>query len=405
MKVMSKMGISTAQSYCGAQIFEAIGLNQEVIDKYFTWTASRIGGIGLDVIAEEAKARHDHAFPERPLNGHTLDAGGQYQYRKDGEYHLFNPETVHKLQYACRTGNYKVFKEYSELVNNQAKRLCTLRGLFDFKFAEKPIPHRGSRAGRGDHEAVQVGRHVLRLDQQGGPRDAGHRHEPHRRQEQHRRGRRRPGPLHSGAERRLQEQRHQAGGLGPLRRDQRIPGQRQGTADQDGPGRQAGRGRPAARQQGLSVDRQGALLDAGRRPDLAAAAPRHLLHRGPGGADSRPEERQPPRPHQRQAGGRGRRRHHRGRRRQGPCRRGADQRPRRRHRRLAADQHQARRRPVGTGPGRDAADAGAQRPAQPDRRRGGRPAEDRPRRGRSAPCSAPRSSASPRRRWWRWAAS
>ncbi len=140
MKVMSKMGISTVQSYCGAQIFEAVGLNQDVIDRYFTWTASRVSGIGLDVIAAEVKARHDRAFPQRPVNGHTLDVGGQYQYRREGEYHLFNPETVHKLQYACRSNNYKVFKEYSTLVNDQSRRLCTLRGLFDFKFADRPIP-------------------------------------------------------------------------------------------------------------------------------------------------------------------------------------------------------------------------------------------------------------------------
>ncbi len=140
MKVMSKMGISMVQSYHGAQIFEAIGLSQQVIDKYFTWTPSRVGGIGLDVIAQEIKARHGHAFSERPINGQTLDVGGQYQYRREGEYHLFNPETVHKLQNACRTDNYKVFKEYSELVNNQSRRLCTLRGLFDLKFAEQPIP-------------------------------------------------------------------------------------------------------------------------------------------------------------------------------------------------------------------------------------------------------------------------
>ncbi len=134
MKVMSKMGISTAQSYCGAQIFEAVGLNKDVIEHYFTWTPSRISGIGLDVIAAEVKARHEHAFPERPMNGHTLDVGGHYQYRKEGEYHLFNPETIHKLQHACRSNNYGVFKEYSGLVNNQAKRLCTLRGLFELKF-------------------------------------------------------------------------------------------------------------------------------------------------------------------------------------------------------------------------------------------------------------------------------
>src|SRR5262249_34118029 len=139
MKVMSKMGISTIQSYCGAQIFEAIGLNQDVIDRFFTWTASRVSGVGLDVIAAEVKPRHDSAFPERPLNGHTLEAGGHYQYRKDGEYHLFNPVTVHKLQYACRSGNYQVFKEYSALVDNQARRLCTLRGLFELQLAEEPL--------------------------------------------------------------------------------------------------------------------------------------------------------------------------------------------------------------------------------------------------------------------------
>jgi glutamate synthase (ferredoxin) len=140
MKVMSKMGISTAQSYCGAQIFEAVGLNRDVIDRYFTWTPSRVGGIGLDVIADEVRARHERAFPDRSVNGHTLDVGGHYQYRREGEYHLFNPETVHKLQYACRSGNYQVFKQYSELINNQSKKLCTLRGLFDLKFADHPIP-------------------------------------------------------------------------------------------------------------------------------------------------------------------------------------------------------------------------------------------------------------------------
>jgi glutamate synthase (ferredoxin) len=140
MKVMSKMGISTAQSYCGAQIFEAVGLNHDVIDRYFTWTSSRISGIGLDVIAAEVQARHERAFPERPLNGHTLDVGGHYQYRRDGEYHLFNPETIHKLQYACRSNDYKVFTEYSTLVNNQARRLCTVRGLFELKPAETPVP-------------------------------------------------------------------------------------------------------------------------------------------------------------------------------------------------------------------------------------------------------------------------
>jgi glutamate synthase domain-containing protein 2/glutamate synthase domain-containing protein 3 len=139
-KVMSKMGVSCVQSYCGAQIFESIGLNQDFIRKYFTWTASRVNGIGLDGIFEDIKARHRRAFPTRQLNGHVLDVGGLYQWRREGEHHLFNPETVHKLQFAVRNADFKVFKEYSELVNNQARRLCTLRGLFDLKSADKPIP-------------------------------------------------------------------------------------------------------------------------------------------------------------------------------------------------------------------------------------------------------------------------
>ena len=140
VKTMAKMGISTIQSYCGAQIFEAIGLNHSVIDKYFTGTASQIEGVGIDVLAEEIRLRHRHAFPDRPVNGATLEPGGQYQWRRDGEPHLFNPETIFRLQLSTRTNNYKVFKEYSELVNNQSKALCTLRGLFEFKFAPQPIP-------------------------------------------------------------------------------------------------------------------------------------------------------------------------------------------------------------------------------------------------------------------------
>ncbi len=133
VKVMSKMGISTIQSYRGAQIFEAIGLNHEVIDRYFTHTASRIEGIGLEAIGQEALLRHHQAFPERRSAALSLNWGGQYQWRRDGEYHLFNPETVAKLQVATRQSSYKDFKEYSKLVNDQSRALCTLRGLFEFK--------------------------------------------------------------------------------------------------------------------------------------------------------------------------------------------------------------------------------------------------------------------------------
>jgi len=140
VKVISKMGISTIQSYRGAQIFEAIGLNKKVVDKYFTWTASRVEGIGLDTIAKEVLIRHGHAFPDRQVNGHTLDVGGQYQWRSEGEMHLFSPQAVHKLQRAVRAADYKVFKEYSALVDDQTKRHCTLRGLLELKFPENPIP-------------------------------------------------------------------------------------------------------------------------------------------------------------------------------------------------------------------------------------------------------------------------
>ncbi|NOS68925.1 MAG: glutamate synthase large subunit [Verrucomicrobia bacterium] len=139
VKTMAKMGISTVQSYRGAQIFEAIGLNKVVVDKYFTWTSSRIEGIGLDVIAQEVLKRHAHAFPDRDVNG-ELDAGGQYQWRADGEQHLFNPQTIHKLQIACRLNSEKVYREYADLLNDRAKSLCTLRGLLDFKFADAGIP-------------------------------------------------------------------------------------------------------------------------------------------------------------------------------------------------------------------------------------------------------------------------
>ncbi|MBI5382419.1 MAG: glutamate synthase large subunit [Opitutae bacterium] len=133
IKVMSKMGISSIQSYRGAQVFEAVGLRQDVVDKYFTWTPSRVGGIGLDVIAQEVLTRHRQAFPERQVDNQVLPVGGQYQWRDDGEFHLFNPETIHRLQKAVRTGSYAVFKDYAKLVNDQSKNLCTLRSLLDFK--------------------------------------------------------------------------------------------------------------------------------------------------------------------------------------------------------------------------------------------------------------------------------
>ncbi|MFT7647615.1 MAG: glutamate synthase (NADPH/NADH) large chain [Candidatus Poriferisodalaceae bacterium] len=135
LKIMSKMGISTVASYTGAQVFEAVGLAGDVIEEYFTGTTSKLGGVGLDVLAEEVAMRHDYAHLNNPTEDahRELWAGGEYQWRREGEYHLFNPETVYKLQHATRSGRYEVFKEYTQLVDDQSERLATLRGLFNLK--------------------------------------------------------------------------------------------------------------------------------------------------------------------------------------------------------------------------------------------------------------------------------
>ncbi|OGI49607.1 MAG: glutamate synthase subunit alpha [Candidatus Muproteobacteria bacterium RIFCSPHIGHO2_02_FULL_65_16] len=140
IKAISKMGISTIQSYRGAQIFEAIGLDKQFVDRYFTWTASRVGGIGIDVVAQETSLRHHRAWPERPVGAPELDWGGHYQWRRDGEHHMLNPDTVAKLQHATRAGSYETFKEFSRACDDASRRRATLRGLMELKYAEQPIP-------------------------------------------------------------------------------------------------------------------------------------------------------------------------------------------------------------------------------------------------------------------------
>jgi glutamate synthase (NADPH/NADH) large chain len=146
LKVMSKMGVSTVASYTGAQIFEAVGLSQAVVDKYFTGTTSKLGGIELATIAEEVARRHATAYPRGGiLPAHReLEIGGEYQWRREGEPHLFDPDTVFRLQHSTRTGRYDIFKQYTKAVDEQSERLMTLRGLFRFNGAEKtgrsPIP-------------------------------------------------------------------------------------------------------------------------------------------------------------------------------------------------------------------------------------------------------------------------
>jgi glutamate synthase (NADPH/NADH) large chain len=139
LKVMSKMGISTLQSYHGAQIFEALGIHKDVIDQYFTGTVSRIGGLTLDAIAEEALARHTQAFPTTANSTPRLEVGGVYQWKQRGEAHLFNPQTIHLLQHSTKTNDYAVFKKYSSLINEQSEKAITLRSLLKFKKG-KSIP-------------------------------------------------------------------------------------------------------------------------------------------------------------------------------------------------------------------------------------------------------------------------
>ncbi|RYJ26923.1 glutamate synthase large chain [Streptomyces sp. L-9-10] len=142
LKVMSKMGISTVASYRGAQVFEAVGLDQSFVDKYFNGTATKIGGAGLDVVAQEVAARHAKGYPASGISAshRKLEIGGEYQWRREGEPHLFDPETVFRLQHATRSRSYDIFKQYTSRVNEQSERLMTLRGLFNFTAGRTPVP-------------------------------------------------------------------------------------------------------------------------------------------------------------------------------------------------------------------------------------------------------------------------
>ncbi len=143
LKVMSKMGISTVASYTGAQVFEAVGLSEDLIARYFTGTSSKLGGVGLDVIATEVAARHKRAWPENPTDRvhRKLEIGGEYQWRREGELHLFNPETVFLLQHATRSRQYEIFKKYTSTVDDLSAQSATLRGLFALKTGERtPVP-------------------------------------------------------------------------------------------------------------------------------------------------------------------------------------------------------------------------------------------------------------------------
>jgi glutamate synthase domain-containing protein 2/glutamate synthase domain-containing protein 1/glutamate synthase domain-containing protein 3 len=140
LKTFSKMGISTLQSYRGAQVFEAIGLNRQLVDKYFTGTVSRIEGVGLEVLAQEAILKHRYAFAPQTEFDTELDVAGNYQWRARGEYHLYNPQTISRLQHAVRQESFTTFQEYTDLIDRQTRQLCTLRGLLEVKDSPNPVP-------------------------------------------------------------------------------------------------------------------------------------------------------------------------------------------------------------------------------------------------------------------------
>ena len=175
------MGISTLASYTGAQLFQVIGLSQELTDEYFTGLQSQLGGIGLDEIAADVAARHRIAYLDRPEERahRELEVGGEYQWRREGEYHLFNPDTVFKLQHATRTGQYEVFKEYTKLVDDQSERLAASAWSVRLQHRRAAVDlDRRGRAGQRDRQAFLDGCDELRLHLRRGSRDPRHRDEP-----------------------------------------------------------------------------------------------------------------------------------------------------------------------------------------------------------------------------------
>ncbi len=385
---MSKMGISTVASYTGAQVFEAVGLAPEVIDEYFTGTTSRISGVGLDVLAEEVARRHRLAHLDRPaeLAHREREVGGEYQWRREGEFHLFNPKTVFKLQHATRAKRYGVFKEYTQAVDDQARQLATLRGLMRLRTGVlppvpieevEPVSAIVARFSTGamSYGSISAEAHetlAIAMNRLGGRSNTGEGGEDPERFV----------PDENGDLRRSAIKQVASGRFGVTLEYLVNSDDIQIKIAQ---GAKPGEGGQLPGYKVWPWIAKTRLLDTRRRPHLAAAAPRHLLDRGHRPAHPRPQVGQPEGPHPREAGGRGRGGDGGRRGGQGPFRRRAHLGARRRHRGGAAHLPQARRHPVGARPGRDSADAHGQRPARPHRRPGRRPAQDRPRRGHRRP--------------------
>ena len=289
-KIMSKMGVSTYMSYCGAQLFEAIGLNSETVEKYFTGTASRIEGIGVFEIAEEAIRMHKAAFGDDPVLATMLDAGGEYAWRTRGEEHMWTPDAIAKLQHAARANNWNTYKEYAQLINDQSRRHMTLRGLFEFRIdPAKAIPVdevepakeivKRFATGAMSLGSISTEAHTtlaVAMNRIGGKSNTGEGGEDPARYRQELKGI----PIRQGQTmadiigRDVVEVDYPLNEGDSLRsRIKQVASGRFGVTaeylafgrpdpDQDGAGRQARRGRPAAGRQGVQVHRQAALFGA-----------------------------------------------------------------------------------------------------------------------------------------------
>ena len=397
LKILSKMGISTLSSYCGAQIFEALGLGREVIDAAFSGTASPIGGIGFEEIAEDVVARHAAAYAAAQTDRDCPTTAACASARK-----ARTTAGRRQVSWRCRRRRRAARRTTRPTTaswrSTGARRPAGPRDLLGIRSGHAGATRRG-RTGRSDRRrfvssAMSLGAlspeaHAtlaIAMNRMGAQSNSGEGGEdPHFYRV---RDRRRP-----------RRQQHQAGRLGALRRHRRVPGARRGAGDQDRPGRQARRRRPAARPQGHRADRAAAPCGTGHPPDLAAAAPRHLLHRGPGAAHLRPEDGESAGPRRREAGRGGRRGHRRRRRLPRPTPTTSSS-----PATTAAPAHRrCRRSSTPARPGSWAwprpSNAGAERPAAPDRgahrRRAARPGAT----WSSRRCSAPRVTASARRRW------
>jgi glutamate synthase (NADPH/NADH) large chain len=317
LKVMSKMGISTYMSYTGAQIFEAVGLSSELVEKYFTGTTSTIEGIGLFEVAEEALRLHRSAFGDDPVLAQALEAGGEYAFRVRGEEHMWTPDAIAKLQHSTRANSYNTYKEYAQIINDQSRRHMTFRGLFDLKIdPAKSVPLdevepakeivKRFATGAMSLGSISTEAHTtlaIAMNRIGGKSNTGEGGEdPRRYKLGHRR--RRPVSAHRA--------RHRPEGGDSLRSIKQVASGRFGVtaeylvnADEIqikmAQGAKPGEGGQLPGHKVSSTSRA-ALLGARAWASSPAAAPRHLLDRGPGAAHPRPEERQPARAHQREAG-------------------------------------------------------------------------------------------------------